>query len=188
MKRILLCFGIITLIFSCDKHYKYNIKIDSYDLTEVIDSVSIVDTQEFLGESYFKFRTLRTGSEGQISHLCGNNGESYEYLKESDGNLINKEGTVIFTNSKYEKRMVREDPFGKMHEVLVEGDSIINTEAGAFSCINSERYQINTNGNRSESLDRYYYADGYGLIYNTISYLYFSTPVIIRRLDSYQIQ
>ena len=37
-------------------------------------------------------------------------------------------------------------------------------------------------------LDRFYYANGVGLIYDTSSYVNDPIPSIIRRLDAYQIQ
>ena len=214
MKRLLLCFCIIAFIFSCTesdnsdnqinppdanffaltvgnswvyKNYKYNSVTETYDDTGVIDSISIVDIQDLSGESYYKFRRLTTGNEEGIT-FCNPNGEHFEFLREFEGNLINEEGSIKFTNSNNEERLLQENQWGNIYEVLIEGNSIISVEAGEFDCINSERYAKNSDGEQLPGLDRFYYASGVGLIYDTSSFVSNSIPVIIRRLDSYEVQ
>lgn len=214
MKRLLLCFCIIAFTFSCTesdnsdnqinppdanffaltvgnswvyKNYKYNSVTDTYDDTGVIDSISIVDIQDFSGESYYKFRRLTTGNEEGIT-FCNPNGEHFEFLREFEGNLINEEGSIKFTNSNNEERLLQENEWGNIYEVLIEGNSIISVEAGEFDCINSERYAKNSDGEQLPGLDRFYYASSIGLIYDTSSFVSNSIPSIIRRLDSYEVQ
>lgn len=214
MKRLLFSCCIIVFAFSCSKsddfenqisqsddnfyaltvgnswvykNYKYNSNTDSYNDTGVVDSISIIDIQEFSGDSYFKFRRLTTGNEEEIA-FCNPNGEHFEFLRESEGNLINEEGTIKFTNNNYEERLLQENQWGNIYETLVEGYTILNVEAGEFECLNSERYTKNLEGEQLDGLDRFYYASGFGLIYDTSSSVSNGTPIIIRRLDSYEIQ
>lgn len=214
MKRLLLCFCIIAFTFSCSesdssdyqinpldanffaltvgnswvyKNYKYNSVTETYYDTGVIDSISIVAIQDFSGETYYKFRRLTTGNQEGIT-FCNPNGEHFEFLREFEGNLINEEGSIKFTNSNNEERLLEENQWGNIFEVLIEGNSIISVEAGEFDCINSERYAKNSDGEQLPGLDRFYYASGIGLIYDTSSFVSNSIPSIIRRLDSYEVQ
>ena len=83
--------------------------------------------------------------------------------------------------------MLVELDWGNIYETLVDGETILNVEAGEFSCINSERYGTNPKDTEQYAgLDRFYYADGFGLIYDTSSYVNANIQSIIRRLDSYK--
>ncbi|WP_435138234.1 hypothetical protein [Formosa sp. A9] len=214
MKRVFLCFCIIAFIFSCSesddsknqnsqsddnffaltvgnswvyKNYKYNPVTETYQDIGVVDSISIVGVQDFSGESYYKFRRLTTGNEDKIT-FCNPNGEHFEFLRAFDGNLINEEGAIKFTNSNNEERLLQENEWGNIYEILVEGNTVISVEAGEFDCINSERYVKNSDGEQLPGLDRFYYASGVGLIYDTSSFVSNSVPSIIRSLDSYKVQ
>lgn len=214
MKHFLWCICIITLIFSCEnepvfdnennevnfyalevgnswvyKSQRYDASAQEYRDNGVIDHVSIVGTEVIKGNTYYKFRTETTGNDGRERVELNNpNGVKFEYFRELDGNLINEEGEIKFTNNNYEERLVKENNWGNIYEILVEGSTTIKVEAGEFDCINSERYAITPNGDRPPGLDRFYYASGFGLIYDTISYVSNSTPVIIRSLVSYNVQ
>jgi hypothetical protein len=214
MKRLFLCFYILALTFSCAdsdnsdnqisppdatffaltagnswvyKNYRYNLTTKTYDDTGVIDSISIVGKKDFSGASYFKFKRLTTGNEEGIT-FCNPNGEYFEFLREFEGNLVNEEGIIKFTNNNYEERLLDENQWGNIYEILVEGNTILRVEAGEFDCVNSERYAKNSEGEQLPGLDRFYYARGIGLVYDTSSFISNSTPSIIRRLDSYKIQ
>jgi len=212
MKRILTCICVLVLFFSCSnddavtpetpeanfyaltvgnswvyKNYQYNQNTEDYDDIGVIDSLSIVGTEDILGNTYFKFRRLTTGNENQIT-FCNPNGEHFEYLREFEGNLVRSNGTMKFTNSDYALRTLTETSTGNIVEQLMEGEMPLDVESGTFNCINSERYMIFPDGNQSLGLDRFYYADGFGLIYDTSSFVTQEIPRIIRRLDAYNIQ
>lgn len=214
MKRLFLCLCIIAFTVSCSKsdnnddqniepdvnffaltvgnswvykNYQYNPDTDSYVDTGVIDSISIIGVQDFSGDSYFKFRRMTSGNEDGIT-FCNPNGEHIEFLREFEGNLINEEGFIKFTNANYEERLIQENPWGNIYEKLVEGEKTLSVEAGDFECINSERYAKDLEGEQLNSLDRFYYASGYGLIYDTSSFVTSDTPSIIRRLYTYEIQ
>ena len=214
MKRLLLCFCMLTFAFSCTesdnsdnqinspdanffaltignswvyKNYRYNSTTETYDVTGVIDSISIVGLQDFSGESYFKFRRLTTGNEGGIT-FCNPNGEYFEFYREFEGNLVNEEGFIKFTNNNYEERLLQENQWGNIYEILVEDNTTLTVEAGEFDCVNSQRYARNLEDEELPALDRFYYSNGFGLVYDTSSFISVNTPIIIRRLDSYQIQ
>lgn len=169
------------------KNYRYDTNSETYEDTGVKDSINIIGKEDIFGNTYFKFRRLTTGNEGGIT-FCNPNGEHFENLREFEGNLIKDDGTVKFTNSDYSVRTLSEANWGNIVEILVEGESIIDVEAGTFNCINSERYAILQDGNPSSGLDKFYYANGIGLTYDTSSYITSDIPTIIRRLDSYTIQ
>ncbi|WP_289045298.1 hypothetical protein [uncultured Olleya sp.] len=214
MKRLLLFFCIIIIVNSCTKsdnsenlitksdanffaltvgnswvykNYQYNLVTETYDDTGVIDSISIVGIQDFSGETYYKFRTLTTGNEDTIT-FCNPNGESFEFLREFEGNLINEEGSIKFTNSENEERLLQENEWGNVYETLLEGITVISVEAGEFDCIKSERYAKNLDNEQLPGLDHFYYSNGIGLIYDTSSFVSKSIPTIIRRLDFYEVQ
>ncbi|WP_417290225.1 hypothetical protein [Corallibacter sp.] len=212
MKRSIFFLAFLALVFSCNsddssqlqpesvnnfyalkvgnewvyKNYKYNSNTELYEDTGVVDSISIIGTEVINGETYFKFKTKTTGNEEGIT-FCNPNGEYFEYLREFEGNLISDEGKVKFTNSDYTERILNSDPDLSLREILVEGETELNVEAGIFTCINSERYLI-SNGEVTPARDKFYYADGFGLIYDTSSWASEETPTIIRRLDSYVVQ
>ena len=212
MKRILFCLCLITLINSCNsnddsqdvelpeanfyaltvgnswvyKNYRYNLQTEFYDDTGVIDSLSIVDTETINGNTYFKFRRWTTGNEDNIA-FCNPNGEHFELLRDSLGFLIRDDGSIKFTNSNYDERVLSVQDWGTIIETLVQGANMINVEAGIFNCINSERFARMPNGIQADGLDHFYYSDGVGLIFDTSSFV--SDPIhsIERRLDTYNI-
>lgn len=214
MKNVLWCIYIIALTYSCEnepvfenennpapinfyalevgnywvyKSERYNSLEEYYFDNGVIDSVSIIGTEDIDGETYFKFRTKTTGNDIE-SPLSNPNGVKIEYFRELDGNLINEEGVIKFTNNNYEERLIAEHHWGTIYEILIDGMTTINVEAGEFDCIYSERYAITPEGEQLEGLDRRYYASGIGLVYDTLSYINNPTPVIIRSLVSYNVQ
>lgn len=214
MKRLLWCICIIAFIFSCEnepvfdnennsslvnfyalkvgnswvyKSQRYDSSTQEYRDNGVIDYVSIVGTEIIEENTYYKFKTETTGNDTG-SDLSNPNGVKFEYFRELDGNLINEEGQIKFTNNNYEERLLEEHNWGNIYEILVEGNTIINVEAGEFDCINSERYAILADGTRSRGLDRYYYASGFGLIYHTFSYVNSTIPPVVRSLVSYNVQ
>ncbi|WCO02328.1 hypothetical protein [Psychroserpens ponticola] len=212
MRRILITVCMLSLFFSCSnddsnapeaqvgnfyaltvgnswvyKNYQYNINTETYEDTGVIDAVSILGTEDIDGNTYFKFRRLTTGNEDQITY-CNANGEYFEYLREFEGNLIWDTGEVKFTNNDYSVRTLDENDWGNIVEKLTENTTTLSVEAGTFECINSERFVIFPDGEQAPALDKFYYSDGIGLIYDSSSFVTQEIPVVIRRLESYDIQ
>lgn len=213
MKRLLILLPFFALIFSCNsddttppqqpevdnfyaltvgnswvyKNYKYNQNTEVYDDTGVIDSISIVGTQEFNGETFFKFRRWTTGNEAGIT-FCNENGEQFEFLRDSLGYLIKNDGSIKFTNSDYNERIIAQNSGLTILETLIDGNTQLTVEAGSFDCINSERFARDAANVQMPGLDKFYYSDGIGLVYDTSSFASQAIPSIIRRLDAYEVQ
>jgi hypothetical protein len=214
MKRILITVCLFTCLCSCSndddstapetqdpnfyaltvgnswvyKSQRYNLSIDSYEDTEIIDSVSIVGTEDILGNTYFKFRTKTTGSTNSESQLSNPNGIKFEYFREVDGNLVNDSNDIVFTTTDYTEKLIVESSWGSIFEKLAQDLATVEVPAGIFECYNKERYARTPEGEDLPSMDNFYYAEGVGLIYDSISFVSLENPVIIRRLDSYDVQ
>lgn len=214
MKLIILCFCFSLIMMSCTesaeienennqpddnfyalsvgnswvyKNYRLDFNTDTYKYTGGVDSISIIDKKNIDGITYYEFRRLTTGIEDG-SFSCYSNGEYFKLLRENDGALVDDEGNVIFTNDNFQERLLYENSWGNVYERLVEGDTIMNVEAGEFKCIYSERYAIDTEGQRLEGTNHYYYSEGIGLVYETCSTVSDEKPRMIKRLDAYDIQ
>lgn len=168
------------------KNYKYNSSTQEYDDTGVIDSISIVGTETINDNTYYKFRRWTTGNEANIT-FCNPNGEHFEFLRDSLGYLVWDNGNIKYANNDFSARVMSSDVWGTVYDQLVALDHEITVEAGTFTSTYAQRYAIYTDGEQSPGLDHFYYADGYGLIYDTSSFVTQDIPSIIRRLDSYQI-
>lgn len=215
MKRILFCSILCIFLFSCDsssddqqqdqqnqieagffalnigntwtyKNYKYNTSTSEYEDTGVVDSISIVGTQEVNGNIYFQFRRNTIGNEESIT-FCNPNGEYFELLRDSLGFLIDNNGNVKFTHTNFNERTIATDTWGTIYEKLTEGTSEITVEAGTFSTVYSERYAIDSDNNQLPGLDEFHYSRGVGLIYDSSSFVSENIPNVIRKLDSYEV-
>lgn len=169
------------------KNYKYNPNTQNYDDTGVVDFISIVDTEEVNGNTYYKFRRLTTGNENNIT-FCNPNGEHFELLRDSIGYLIRDDGSIKYANNDFSVRTINEQDWGTVFEQLVSTNNEITIEAGTFISTYSQRYAVLPNGEQANGLDHFYYTDGVGLIYDTSSLVSQDVPTIVRRLDSYSIQ
>lgn len=164
------------------KNYKYNSITETYDDTGVIDSVSVVGTEIIGDNTYFNFRRFTTGN------VLGNpGGEHFELLRDSLGYLVRDDGSIKYANNDFTARILSEAEWGTVFEQLISKNNEITVEAGTFISTYTQRYAILANGDQSNGLDHFYYAEGIGLIYDTTSFATQDIPVIIRRLDSYSI-
>ncbi|UPS91947.1 hypothetical protein [Bizionia sp. M204] len=169
------------------KSYQRNPSTETYDDTGVVDSISIVGTEVINGHTYFKFRRLTTGNASDAP-LLSSNGEYFELVRDSLGNLIYDDGSIKFTHSDLSERTITIQSWGTIFETLTANEAQMTVEAGAFTCNYSERYAKSPEGEQFPGLDRYYYADGIGLIYDTTSFVSTSHHTVERRLDSYNVQ
>lgn len=169
------------------KNYKYNPDTQNYDDTGVIDSVSIIGTETINNNTYYKFRRLTTGNEEGIT-LCNSNGEHFELLRDSLGYLIYDSGIIKYANNDFTERTLSEQNWGTIYEQLIAFDNEITIESGTFESTYTQRYSITIDGEQANGLDHFYYADGFGLIYDTSSYVTEEIPTIKRRLDSYSFE
>ncbi len=169
------------------KNYLYDIASDSYLESTVVDSVSITAAEEISGETYYVFRRNTIGNEDGLT-VCNPNGEYFERLRAQDGQLVNENGDVKFTYTDYSERVVQSEDWGTVYEAFQDEDSSLTVEAGEFECVFSERYVKTTQGDQFPATDRFFYASGTGLIYDTSSYASSDKPAVIRRLYSYSVQ
>ncbi|WP_282032166.1 hypothetical protein [Winogradskyella eximia] len=169
------------------KNYKYNQNTQNYDDTGVVDVISIVNTEEINGNTYFKFRRFTTGNEEGIT-FCNPNGEHFELLRDSLGYLIRDDGSIKYANNDFTPRTINVQDFMTIYDQLIDTDREITVEAGTFESTYTQRYAVMSDGEQTPGLDHYYYADGLGLIYDTTSLVTQDIPSIVRRLDSYSIE
>ncbi len=169
------------------KNYGYNNATQNYDDTGVVDSVSIVGTEIINENIYYKFRRWTTGNGDGIS-FCNPNGEHFELLRDSLGYLVRDDGKIKYSNNDFTARVLNSADWGTIYDQLIALDNEITVEAGTFISTYSQRYAILSNEEQSPGLDHFYYANGYGLIYDTSSYVTQDIPQIVRRLHSYVIE
>ncbi|MBR9914135.1 MAG: hypothetical protein GYB32_04810 [Algicola sp.] len=169
------------------KNYKYDPGSETYQDTGVIDSVSVVGLEDISGVKYFKMRRMTIGNEAGIT-FCNPNGEHFEYVRDDNGNLTTIDGHVKFSHTDASLRTIAAYEWGTIVEQLMEGTTELSVTSGVFDCMKSERYAILSNGDIAPGVDSFYYADGYGLIYDTSSTVTNEIPSIIRYLDSYNVQ
>ena len=168
------------------KNYRYDSSSNSYEITDVVDSVSIVGKEDINGKSFYKFRRLTTGNDSN-SQIFKPNGEHFEFLRDSSGTLIDDKSVVKYVNDNFTERLTRENDWGDIYEKLLSEKEIITLDSGEFDCYVMTRYAKRKEGERLASTDYIYYSEGFGLIYETISYIVQDTPVTERRLDSFVI-
>ncbi|MEM5565327.1 hypothetical protein WNY78_09435 [Psychroserpens sp. AS72] len=213
MKRILITVCLFACLFSCSnddsitpetqdpgfyaltvgnswvyKSLRYDFNGEAYTDIEIIDSVSIVGTENIFGNSYFKFRTKTSGSPDEEALWSNANGIMFEFFREVDGSLVNENNQIVFTTTDYTEQIINAQDWGTVFEILVEDLVTVDVPAGTFECFNKQRYAETSGGVTLPSLDNIYYAEGIGLIYDTKSFATRATPEVIRRLDSYNVQ
>ncbi len=212
MKSILFCLCLSFIIISCDenqdsqdinqpeenfyaltvgnswvyKNYRYNNTSDTYEDTDVIDSVSIVSKEIVNDSTFYKLRRFTSGNDSN-NQLFKANGEHFEFLRDSSGTLIDDNGIVKYGNNNFTERLIRENDWGDIYEKLLNEKEILTMDSGVFDCYVMTRYAKSKEEERYPSTDYIYYSDGFGLIYETISFIVQDTPIIVRRLDSFVI-
>lgn len=169
------------------KNYKYNLNTQEYDYTGVVDSISIIGTEVINDNTYYRFRRLTSGNEEGIT-FCNPNGEHFELLRDSLGYLVRVDGSVKYANNDFTARALNAQDWGTIYDQLIALDHDITVEAGTFTSSYSQRFAVLNNNEQSAGLDHVYYADGYGLIYDTSSFVSNDIPSIVRRLDAYNFQ
>ena len=213
MKRLFLLVPIFALVFSCNsdddslpqpesednfyaltmgnewvyRNYKYNVNTQLYEDTGVVDSVSIAGTESIDGNTYYKFRTYTTGNDEGIT-FCNPNGEHFEWLRDVDGNLIRSDGSIKFTYTNYNERLLTTNSGVSIYETLQNGTYEVILEAGTFTGMFSERYARADDGSEYSGRDTFVYVDGIGMVYDTSSFITQEVPTIERRLTSYTVQ
>jgi len=213
MKRILFTVCFFALFFSCNsdddssnatapeagfyaltvgnsweyRYYDLETSSDSFVAGTVVETVSIVSTEEIEGETYFKFRYFVTGNDLNSPNYP-ENGESFRYFREDSENLVDDSNTIIFLRENHEERLIGSlsNPILQYLRLAVDTHNL-STIAGTFETLDMELYARDGDGNLYPGISHYYYADGIGLVLNTTTFVSTAQHFRERRLESYSI-
>ncbi len=168
-------------------HKSYSEKDGAMVFTGIIDSTTIEGTEEINGTIYFVFKTKTTGNDNNTPHF-NKNGERTELLRDSLGFLIDTTGYKHY-NSKNKTRLVNyEASFGTIFSQLITDETVVEVEAGTFSCIHNQFFAIEAiTEELLPGIDQDYYAKKIGPILRTLNTAS-GRKLGERRLDSYSIK
>ena len=159
-----------------------------YSPTGVIDSVEIVATEMIDGYEFYKYRIRRSGNDSN-NPIHGQNGERFNYFRDSLGYLVSHDGKMVFSREDDQEFFLYDGPVYPVYTKRGENTEIITAEAGEFDCGYMEIYaRMEPGGELLPALDKIHYAEGIGEVRRTISFASSSIPVIERRLISYSIE
>ncbi len=150
-------------------------------LISVEENISIVGIEEINGNSFYKFKRLISGNTNGNYAFVPENGEHYEFYRDSLGFLINEEGLIKFTNSTYEEFPIYyydifgsfdgEDIGATLFGKLSTEEFIYESEIGDFSSLELiTRFEYD-NGVTAPANNHIYYSDGIGLISDDIVFI-----------------
>jgi len=181
MKKLLFIISVITILSSCNsdddtsqqsnfyaltvgnswvyKYYTYDKNTSSYNETGVIDSISIVGTEEIYGDFYYKFKRTITNSNDENFVF-----EQFYFLREYEGSLINNMNKLFFIYSNYDEINLLESTDYSIIFKLQENEEEIITDAGTFNCFFAKENETNLDNNETMSAKNIYYKEGVGLI------------------------
>lgn len=161
---------------------------EEFENINVIDSVEIVGTEEINGNTFFKFRTRTSGNESNQA-FCSPNGEHFKHYRDSLGYLVNEYGKVFYSRDDNQEFLIRGVNSFYLYTALAEGTETISVTAGDFECQRMEVYAREApDATPFPGLDRYYFTEGVGIIFNTSSYSNNPSHTVERSLLSYNIQ
>ncbi|MEM6686730.1 MAG: hypothetical protein AAF617_13185 [Bacteroidota bacterium] len=160
-----------------------------FEETNVVDSVKVVGTEEIDGNTFYKFRIRTSGNDSNYP-LCYDNGEHFEYFRDSLGYLINQYGKVKFAvegdTQEFLQVAHQNDRFLRQ---LSSESEIVSTPVGDFDCFWMELYvRNNFNDERSKGTSSFYYKEEVGLVFSKISWANEILHRMERRLVSYDVQ
>ncbi|MFP9098121.1 hypothetical protein ACLI09_03640 [Flavobacterium sp. RHBU_24] len=153
------------------KHYSQNSE-GTFIFNSVIDTVKIVGTQEFYGETYFDFETKTYGTGGNLSDT----NHTYQRVDEN-GHLINSRGRIVspgndtdFTDN-YPYTMANNDTIGYMATQLFQQQDI-EVEGQSYSAYNYQSYFTPVaNGGAAGIGYQTFFSPGIGLVLRRYRYL-----------------
>lgn len=170
------------------KYYLRDMSTNEFQPTPVTETVDITETTTINNETYFNFKHIVTGNDGNYSSLP-NNGEINYTLRDSLGFLIDEIGLIKYNNSDSEEYFVNTlDIELAYYLTLSATDENIVTNAGSFTCYNNNYYLKDLDGNVSNSLDHIYREDGKGEVLSTMSFASQNEHYAEKRLEFYVIQ
>ncbi|MBC8755782.1 hypothetical protein H2O64_13985 [Kordia sp. YSTF-M3] len=161
---------------------------DVFENINVIDSVKIVGTEEIDGNTFFKFRTRTSGNEANQA-FCSPNGEHFQYYRDSLGYLVNEFGKVKFSRNDNQEFLLRGSGSFYLYTALAASNEMVSTTVGDFDCQWMEVYaRQDPSVDPYPGLDRYYFSEEIGLIFNTSSFSSNPLHTVERRLIAYDVQ
>ena len=145
----------------------------NFESTDFIKVVEIIGTIEIDNKTYFEVQTTASGNDPAVTGSSfPENGVTTRYLREEDGNLIDDDGIIIYSNNIFEERFKEPLGGGSLHQLLTEGETSITTDAGTFNCIDNLLYYRNQDGVQTVGVSHNYYTAGIGQILgNSLLYL-----------------
>ena len=171
--------------------YKYYLRdnaTNNFLPTQVTETVEITETIVLNNKTYYNFKHVINGNDGNYSSLS-TNGERNYLLRDSLGFLINDMGQIKYNNSNNNEYFVDQITDQLSYYLkLSNTDNNIVTNAGSFVCYDNQYYLKDINGNLSNSLDHIYRENGKGEILSTMSFSSQNEPFAEKRLESYSIQ
>ncbi|MFP4845571.1 hypothetical protein [Winogradskyella sp. PE311] len=174
-------------------NYKYYLKDMDTNVflpTPVTETVDITETIEIDNNTYYNFKHIVTGNDGNYGMLPSN-GEKNFTLRDSLGYLIDEIGLIKYTHTSNDEHFVdynTESGGFAYYLDLSEALDNVTTNAGSFSCYDNHYYFKDSNGTLSNSVDHIYREDGIGEILSTMSYMSQSDHFAEKRLEFYSLE
>lgn len=152
----------------------------------IVDSVSVVGQEAVFGDMYYKLKSVKTNTTNNTVT------ETFSYVREFNGFLVNKANEVLFVNNNYSEQLVErlnsEQAFYGVLQtnpknIIVDGESLSCQEFVVTLKINEEPIGY---------IQRYYYAEGIGLVHHELDYFDTNTQLtpfyIEKRLVAYNVK
>jgi hypothetical protein len=218
MKRSIFFLAFLTLIFSCNSGDSSQPQSESennfYALTvgnlweyrwygidnegnenpmDLHETISIVGMEEINDNLYYKFSRTITGNFNGNYGFVPENGEHFEYYRDSLGYLVNSEGGIKFSNNINDSFIIYpsyEENSGIVNSIAETQAEIVmyDTEAGTFDCLELIVSIVRDDGFIYPAKNRVYYSDGIGLVKDDHVFLSAETAGYYRKLQSYSFQ
>jgi hypothetical protein len=210
MKRILITVCFFTCLFSCSsddsvtpepqsnfyglqvgnswnyKVYERNFQTQTLEYGSIQQDVSVIETEEIDGNTYFKLKTVTSGSSDTDNNFP--NGETIQYRRIEDGKLLNEFSQTVFVNNDFTERLISENDWGNFYNQTLEELATVTVDAGEFICTDMLVYAKTLEGEQLAGLDHTYYANGIGLVSNSVSFVVSGDVYFKVVLNSYDIQ
>ena len=209
MKQIFLYLCLFTLFFACSsddenstntepnfyglkvgnswnyKVYEWNSQTQNLEYNGINQDVSVIGIEEINGYSFFKLKTITSGSTND--NITFPNGETVDYRRIENGALLDVNDNVIFVNNNFSERLVYVHDYANIFNQTLDQLTTVIVDAGTFTCVEMLVYAKSPEGNQFAGLDHTYYSEGIGLVSYSISFIASGEVVNKVVLNSYNI-
>ena len=159
---------------------------------DVSESITIVGTEDINDQLYYKFSRIISGNFNGVYGHVPENGEHFEYYRDSLGYLVNRVGQIKFYNQPNAPFVMysHNDGTGTVNGTAETAPDHIayTSEAGTFDCMTLTVTYERDDGFIYPANDRFYYSDGIGLVKDDHVFIVSETAGYYRKLESYTIQ